>query len=281
MRTFLLTCAAMLAFAANSLLCRVALAEGRIDPASFGLLRIASGALVLVLIVRWSKGANSRLPADWWAAIMLFAYVALFSFAYLSLSAGIGALILFGAVQLTMIGAGLRSGERFAPAAWAGLAAAVVGLVYLVSPGLTAPAPIGAVSMAMAGVAWGVYSLRGRGVSDPLAATASNFVRAVPPALVLSLLTFSDAAADGVGIALAITSGALTSGVGYVIWYAALRGLTAMRAASVQLSVPPIAALGGVLLLSEPLTSRLVVASAAILGGIAVVLLVRQRTRAR
>lgn len=284
MRTLLLTCVSMLAFAANSLLCRLALVDARIDPASFGLLRLASGALVLTLIVRWRAGAGAgagvaaRGVVDWLAASMLFAYVALFSFAYLSLSASVGALILFGAVQLTMIGAGLRAGERFAPAAWAGLAVAIGGLVYLVSPGLTAPSAGGAASMALAGMAWGVYSLRGRGVADALAATASNFTRAVLPALALSLVTIAYAAADGVGIALAIASGALTSGIGYVIWYAALRGLTAMRAASVQLSVPPIAALGGVLVLSEPLTSRLVAASAAILGGIAVVLLVRGRS---
>lgn len=281
MRILLLTCVSMLAFAANSLLCRLALVEARIDPASFGLLRLASGALMLVLIVRLRSGGGARRLADWLAAMMLFAYVALFSFAYLSLSASVGALILFGAVQLTMIGAGLRAGERFAPAAWAGLAAAVAGLVYLVSPGLTAPAPVGAASMALAGVAWGVYSLRGRGVSDALAATASNFVRAVPPALVLSLASLSSVRADGVGIALAIASGALTSGIGYVIWYAALRGLTAMRAASVQLSVPPIAALGGVLVLSEPLTARLLIASAAILGGIAIVLATRARAVGR
>lgn len=281
MRILLLTCVSMLAFAANSLLCRLALVEARIDPASFGLLRLASGALMLVLIVRLRSGGGARRLADWLAAMMLFAYVALFSFAYLSLSASVGALILFGAVQLTMIGAGLRAGERFAPAAWAGLAAAIAGLVYLVSPGLAAPAPVGAASMALAGVAWGVYSLRGRGVSDALAATASNFVRAVPPALVLSLASLSSVRADGVGIALAIASGALTSGIGYVIWYAALRGLTAMRAASVQLSVPPIAALGGVLVLSEPLTARLLIASAAILGGIAIVLATRARAVGR
>ncbi|HLT28387.1 MAG TPA: DMT family transporter [Zeimonas sp.] len=281
MRTLLLTCVAMLAFAANSLLCRLALVDARIDPASFGLLRLASGALALTLIVRWRTNTAARYAADWWAAVMLFAYVALFSFAYLSLSASVGALILFGAVQMTMIGAGLRAGERFAPVAWAGLATAIAGLVYLVSPGLTAPPAAGAASMALAGVAWGVYSLRGRGVADALASTASNFVRAALPALALSLVTIGQATADGVGVALAIASGALTSGIGYVIWYAALRGLPAMRAASVQLSVPPIAALGGVLVLSEPLTSRLIVASAAILGGIAVVLFVRARSATR
>lgn len=277
-RTLLLTVVAMLAFAANSLLCRIALVDVRIDPATFGSIRLASGALMLALIVRLRREGGAGSAGDWPAATMLFAYVAFFSFAYLSLSAGVGALILFGAVQLTMLGAGLWAGERFAPAAWAGLAAAVVGLVYLVSPGLAAPPAASAASMMLAGVAWGVYSLRGRGVFDPLAATASNFARAVLPALGLSLLSASYAHADGAGIALAIASGALTSGLGYVIWYAALRGLTAMRAASVQLSVPPIAALGGVLVLSEPLTSRLLIGTAAILGGISVVLATRARS---
>jgi drug/metabolite transporter (DMT)-like permease len=271
----------MVAFAANSLLCRLALAQPRIDPGSFGSIRLVSGALVLALIVRMRAGSDAPSRSDWLAATMLFAYVALFSFAYLSLSAGTGALILFGAVQLTMLGAGLRAGERFAPAAWAGLVAAVAGLVYLVSPGVSAPAPLGATSMALAGAAWGVYSLRGRGIADPLAATASNFARAVPLALALSVLTAGTVHADGPGVALAVASGALSSGIGYVIWYAALRGLTAMRAATVQLSVPPIAAIGGALMLAEPLTPRLMVASAAILGGIAVVLATRARAVAR
>lgn len=272
----------MLAFAANSLLCRLALAQARIDPASFGSIRLASGSLALALIVRLRPRPQGAAPCvDWLAAAMLFAYVALFSFAYLSLPAGTGALILFGAVQLTMLGAGLRAGERFAPAAWGGLAAAIAGLVYLVSPGIAAPAPLGAASMALAGAAWGVYSLRGRGIADPLAATASNFARAVPLAAALSLVAVAAAHADAAGVALAVASGALTSGIGYVIWYAALRGLSAMRAATVQLSVPPIAAIGGVLMLSEPLTSRLLAASVAVLGGIAVVLATRARAVAR
>jgi len=269
----------MLAFAANSLLCRLALAQPRIDPGSFGSIRLLSGALVLALIVRMRAGSDAPPRSDWLAATMLFAYVALFSFAYLSLSAGTGALILFGAVQLTMLGAGLRAGERFAPAAWAGLAAAIAGLFYLVSPGVSAPAPLGATAMALAGAAWGVYSLRGRGIADPLAATASNFARAAP--LALSALTAGAAHADAPGVALAVASGALSSGIGYVIWYAALRGLTAMRAATVQLSVPPIAAMGGALMLAEPITPRLMLASAAILGGIAVVLATRARAVAR
>ncbi|ODS99537.1 MAG: hypothetical protein ABS56_00330 [Lautropia sp. SCN 69-89] len=282
LRTLLLTGAAMLAFAANSLLCRLALAQPRIDPASFGSIRLASGALALALIVRLRPRPQGGAPsADWLAATMLFAYVALFSFAYLSLPAGTGALILFGAVQLTMLGAGLRAGERFAPAAWGGLAAAVAGLVYLVSPGIAAPAPAGAASMALAGAAWGIYSLRGRGIADPLAATASNFARAVPLAAALSLVAVAAAHADAAGVALAVASGALTSGIGYVIWYAALRGLSAMRAATVQLSVPPIAAIGGVLMLSEPLTPRLLLASVAVLGGIAAVLATRARAVGR
>ena len=280
LHTFLLTGAAMLAFAANSLLCRLALEQPRIDPASFGSIRLASGALVLAVVVRFRADRERPPPADWLAAATLFAYVAFFSFAYLRLPAGTGALILFGAVQLTMLGAGLRAGERFAPAAWAGLSTALAGLIYLVSPGIAAPAPTGAALMAAAGVAWGVYSLRGRGVSDPLGATAANFARAVPFALALNLAGASGVRLDAGGVALAIASGAVSSGLGYAIWYAALRGLTAMRAATVQLSVPPIAAVGGAWLLAEPVTWRLLLSSAAILGGIGTVLAVRDGARA-
>lgn len=277
LRTILLTAAAMLAFAANSLLCRLALQQASIDPASFSSIRLVAGALTLAVIVRLRPQRASQGRVDWLAAAMLFAYVAFFSFAYLSLSAGTGALILFGAVQLTMFGVGLRAGERFGPIACIGLVLAVAGLLYLVSPGVAAPPPLGAALMAIAGVAWGVYSLRGRGTADPLAATASNFARAAPLALLLSLLFAARAQADAGGVALAIASGALTSGIGYVIWYAALPALSAMRAATVQLSVPPIAAFGGVVFLSEAITPRLAVASGAILGGIALVLASRSR----
>jgi drug/metabolite transporter (DMT)-like permease len=276
-RTLLLTSLAMVAFAANSLLCRLALQQPIIDPASFGAVRLISGALALALIVRLKSGGSAAALPDWVAAAMLFAYVALFSFAYLSLSAGTGALILFGAVQLTMFGAGLRAGERFPALALCGVALAVSGLVYLVSPGLTAPPLSGALLMAGAGVAWGVYSLRGRRAGAPLAATAGNFLRATPFALALSLLLATRAHADASGVALAVVSGALTSGIGYVIWYAALTGLSSMQAATVQLSVPPIAAFGGALFLAEPLTLRLALASTAILGGIALVLASRSR----
>ena len=273
-RTLALTALAMLAFAANSLLCRLALQQRGIDPASFTGIRLAAGALVLPLLVRLRRGARPLPRTDWLAAAMLLVYAVFFSFAYLSLAAGTGALVLFGAVQLTMFGVGLARGERFSGAAWGGLALAIGGLAYLVSPGVTAPSPLGAGLMAVAGVAWGVYSLRGRGVADPLAATAGNFVRAAPLAVALALgaVLMARAHADAAGVALAIASGALTSGVGYAIWYAALPGLSALSAATVQLSVPLIAALGGVLFLAEGVTPRLAVAALAILGGIAIVL---------
>lgn len=272
LHTVALTVAAMLAFAANSLLCRLALQQRGIDPASFASIRLVSGAVTLAVIVRLRAEKPAPVHASWFSAAMLFAYVAFFSFAYLTLPAGTGALILFGAVQLTMFSVGLRSGEMLAPVAWLGLALAVGGFVYLVSPGVSAPPVLGAALMALAGVAWGVYSLRGRGVANPLGATAGNFARAAPIAVVLNLILIANAHADAAGIALAIASGALTSGIGYVIWYAALRKLSALRAATIQLSVPLIAAFGGVAFLSEAITPRLVTSSAAILGGIALAL---------
>jgi drug/metabolite transporter (DMT)-like permease len=273
-RTFALTLLALIAFAANSLLCRAALGPDTIDAASFTTIRLVSGAVMLWLIVQW-RSPRSPAPADWMAAAMLTLYAIAFSFAYLSLSAGTGALILFGAVQLTLFAAGLRAGERLTPLSWFGFAIAAAGLVYLVSPGVVAPSPIGAGLMAVAGVAWGVYSLRGRGVTDPLCATAGNFLRSVPITLAISAVFIGNISVTAPGVGLAVISGAITSGVGYVIWYAALPGLNAMRAATVQLAVPAIAALGGVLLLAETVTLRLLLASTAILGGIAVVLLQR------
>ncbi|WP_137940151.1 DMT family transporter [Chitinivorax sp. B] len=275
LRVILLTAIAMVAFAANSLLCRLALQQLAVDAASFASIRLVSGALMLAIIMRLMPSKATPARPDWLAAAMLFVYVACFSFAYLSLSAGTGALILFGAVQVTMFTAGLRAGEVFDRVAWVGLILAVAGLIYLVLPGVTAPPLLGAGLMAIAGVAWGGYSLRGRGLPNPLAVTAGNFLRATPMAVALSVLLLSQSHVTPIGIALAIASGALTSGVGYVIWYAALSGLTAMRAATVQLSVPPLAAFGGVLLLSEAITLRLALASVAILGGIALVLIRR------
>ena len=288
-RTLVLTAVAMLAFAANSLLCRLALRGLHIDALSFGCIRLLAGAITLALVLHWrAQPAAPIAPAapakpakpDQWAAAMLFGYVTFFSYAYLSLSAGSGALILFGAVQLTMIGAGLRAGERFSPVAWAGVLAATAGLAWLVAPGVQAPPLVGALAMALAGVAWGVYSLRGRGVADALAATSRSFNRATLWALglgaVLAVVQPGQTHADMAGVALAVGSGAVASGLGYVVWYAALRGLAAMQAASVQLSVPLLAALGGVLLLDEAITLRLAFATPVILGGIALALVKRQ-----
>jgi drug/metabolite transporter (DMT)-like permease len=278
LRTLTLTAAAMIAFAANSLLCRLALGQDQIDAASFTSIRVTAGVvtLCLILLARSNRLALTRL--NWTSVLGLAAYMVFFSFAYISLNAGAGALILFGAVQITMFAVALRSGEHFAPLQWAGLTLAVAGLVYLVSPGLTAPDPLGAVLMAMAGMSWGVYSLVGRGAADPLAATTTNFVFTLPIVLVVSALTLGSASLSVNGVVLAVVSGAIASGCGYVIWYAALRGLTATRAAVVQLSVPVIAALGAAALLAEPITLRLVLASAATLGGVAIVL--SQRARA-
>jgi len=270
-----LTVLALLAFAANSLLCRLALGGELIDAASFTTVRLVTGAVTLALIVAPRWRAHGRAKADWRTVAMLFAYMVFFSFAYLTLSAGTGALILFGAVQLTMFIVALRSGERFPLLSWAGLALAFLGLVYLVSPGLTAPDPLGAALMAIAGIAWGCYSLLGRAAADPIEATANNFIHAVPLAIGVSLLYMGRFHGTWEGFALAAISGAITSGLGYVIWYAALRNLTATRAAVVQLAVPAIAACGGVIFLSEQITPRLLLASAATLGGIWIVLLQR------
>lgn len=274
-KTLFLTALAMIAFAANSVLCRLALGAGLIDAASFATLRTASGAIVLAVIVSLRSPRAGWKP-DWRSVAALFLYMVCFSFAYLALSAGTGALVLFGAVQLTMFSFALRAGESFPPVAWGGLALAVGGLVYLVSPGITAPDPGGAVLMAVAGVAWGVYSLTGRSAQDVIAATARNFVWCVPLVLLTSLVFLADADVTAGGAFYALASGIVASALGYVIWYAALRGLTATRAATVQLSVPVIAAIGGVVLLSEAATLRLVVASVATLGGVAIVLLQRR-----
>lgn len=271
LRTALLTAAAMIAFAANSLLCRMALGRELIDAASFTSIRIAAGAITLVLILL-IRGHRTKLAPDWPGVAALFGYMVCFSFAYLSLTAGTGALLLFGAVQMTMFIYAIRGGERFSAIAWAGLCAAFAGLIYLVAPGVTAPDPAGAVLMVTAGIAWGAYSLIGRSADRPLLATSANFLYSVPPAILLSLLFIGSADVSMNGALLAVASGALASGLGYAIWYAALPGLTAGRAATVQLSVPVIAAIGGVLLLSEEITLRLLVASSLTIGGIWLVL---------
>lgn len=274
-RLLILTVLAMVAFAGNSLLCRIALKHTAIDPASFTTLRLASGALVLWLVARrQAQGAPARTGAgNWPSALALFAYAAGFSFAYVSLPAGTGALLLFGAVQATMIGYGLARGERFRRPQLVGLLLAFGGIVGLLLPGLSAPPLAGSLLMIGAGAAWGIYSLRGRGAGDPTRVTAGNFLRAAPLALALSLLGIKGASVDAAGVGLAVASGALTSGIGYAIWYSTLPALKATTAATVQLSVPVIAALGGIAFLGEPVTLRLALASSAILGGIALVVL--------
>ena len=269
----LLTTFALIAFAANSIICRMALGNEAVDPASFTTVRLVSGAVVLWLIVKASPGGKpGRPPGSWWSAAMLFLYAAAFSFAYVSLNAGVGALILFGSVQATMITAGLMKGERPPVLAWCGLIIALTGLVYLVFPGLAAPSFSGAALMAMAGFAWGVYSLRGLGSTDPVAVTGGNFLRSVPMTAVVSLIMLPSLNLSMEGVLLAALSGGLTSGIGYVVWYAALRNLSATRAAMLQLLVPIIAAAGGVLLLSEAVTMRLVLAGILIIGGVGLTL---------
>jgi len=296
-RVVLLTLLAMIAFASNSLLCRAALKETTIDAASFTFFRIFSGAAALWLIMTMRRTGiefpspqsspvgrggpfsprekvGMRAAGSWTSACALFAYAAAFSFAYDTLSAGTGALLLFGAVQATMILWGFRKGERLHPIQIAGLFVAIAGLILLVLPGLSAPPLIGSILMLSAGVAWGVYSLRGKvkGQSgsdrDAIAATAGNFLRAVPFAALVSIIMIKQARLDSVGLVYALISGAITSGVGYVIWYLALSGLKASSAATVQLSVPVLAAAGGILLLGEPITLRYVIASVAVIGGI-------------
>ncbi|MGE8500352.1 MAG: DMT family transporter [Pseudomonas sp.] len=276
-RTLLLTALAMLAFAGNSLLCRLALKDTEIDPATFTALRIVSGALTLWLLLRLRPGSGA-VSGSWFGALSLFVYAAAFSFAYLNLDAGAGALLLFGAVQISMLLWGFYRGERLGLPGSAGLLMAFAGLLVLLLPGASAPSLSAALLMLLSGAAWGAYSLLGRGVTDPLAATAGNFLRAIPFALVTSAVLLGSLGWDGPGLVYALLSGALTSGAGYAIWYTALRGLKAFQAATVQLSVPIITALAGSLLLSEPLTLRLIISSVAVLGGIALVLGSRQRS---
>ncbi len=281
LRLTVLTLFAMLCFAGNSVLCRLAFQRSGIDAASFTAIRVVSGALMLALLI-WLRrtrrpagnvGATATgLGGNWLSALALMVYAAGFSFAYVSLSTGTGALLLFGAVQATMIAAGLRAGERFGTSQMIGLLIALAGLVLFLLPGLSAPPLGGALLMMAAGIAWGVYSLRGRGVADPAGETAGNFVRAAPMAIALAIALLARQHLDGMGVLFAVLSGALASAIGYTAWYGALRGLTALRAASVQLSVPVLAAIAGALFLHEPLTARLVLASVAMLGGIALVL---------
>lgn len=263
-----LAAVALLCFAANSVLARLALGPGHIDPASFTAIRLASGALVLGLLLRYRGGTRVSSTGRWTGAALLFLYAAPFSFAYVSLPTGTGALLLFGAVQLTMIGAGLASGERPRPREWIGLVAALAGLVYLNLPGLGAPSLRGASLMLLAGAAWGFYSLRGRTAGPPLARTAESFLFAAPMGLVLAAVALPQSHLNSVGVWSAVASGALASGGGYAVWYTVLPRLSATRAGTLQLAVPVVAALAGTALLGERISLRLALSALAILGGV-------------
>lgn len=273
----MLAVVALLAFAGNSILCRLALGAAAIDPASYTTVRLVSGALTLWLIVRFRGGsrAASGLRRSWMAGALLFLYAITFAYAYLSLSAGTGALILFASVQLTMLAIAMRSGEKPLLLEWGGWVAAMSGLVYLVLPGIAAPSLAGSTLMMAAGIAWGVYSLLGRGIANPVQATADNFLNSVPLILLVALAQWPQLGATPIGLTWALLSGSVTSGLGYVAWYAALPRLSATRAATVQLAVPVIAAAGGVALLAEPVTFQMLAAATLILGGIGLSLLAR------
>ena len=273
-RTLILTAAAMIAFAANSLLCRAALKHTGMDAASFTSMRLLFGAAMLYIIAAMNR-SNGR--GNWPSAFALLVYAAGFSFAYVNLSAATGALLLFGAVQATMTGYGIWKGERLNGLQIAGLLLALAGLASLLMPGIAAPPLAASLLMLLAGIAWGIYSLRGRGASDPIGVTAGNFLRATPFAAALGLLMHDSASMDAAGLLYAAASGALASGIGYAVWYTALPGLKATHAATVQLSVPVIAAIGGIVFLGEAVSMRLILASVATLGGIALVMLERRR----
>jgi drug/metabolite transporter (DMT)-like permease len=271
-QVFILTAIAMIAFAGNSLLSRVAFLDTSIDPASFTSLRLLSGFVMLWLISSVSYQPYKG-EGNWISAFALFIYAAGFSFAYVSLSTGMGALLLFGAVQATMIGYGIYEGERLSKQQRVGLILALVGLIGLLLPGLSSPPLFGAILMMGSGVAWGIYSLRGRGLGNPTLVTTGNFLRAIPIAVLISAFSFKNADIDLNGFGYAIASGALTSGVGYALWYSVLPFLKATNAATIQLSVPVLAAVAGILFLDEALSFRFMFASVAILGGIALVLI--------
>jgi drug/metabolite transporter (DMT)-like permease len=271
MNAAIVTAFTLVAFAANSLLCRMALGGHLIDPVSFTTIRLVSGALALILVLRLSGESNKPQQAkgSWASGLALFAYAIAFSLAYVSLSTGMGALILFGSVQVTMISVALKSGEKLGPVQWIGLAAAISGFIYLVMPGISAPDPLGALLMCISGIAWGVYSIRGKGVSTPVVMTAGNFTRSAPMAIIAGAIAFSSVHLELFGVLLALVSGIITSGLGYVLWYKALRSLTTTQASAVQLMVPVIAAFGGVAFLAEQVSFRLIFGSALILGGVA------------
>ena len=278
MRPAVFTALALVAFAGNSLLCRMALGQATIDAASFSTIRIIAGAVCLWLITVVMRRGSVWTQGSWLSAAILFVYAIPFSYAYGLLTAGTGALILFGTVQVTMIGGALVEGERPRARQWVGLLVAIGGLVYLLFPGIASPSPLGAGLMAIAGVAWALYSIQGRGAVDPVAQNGGNFVLTLPMLLLVSVLALKLQHVETSGAILAILSGAVTTGLGYAVWYSALRGLTATRAALVQLLVPVITVTGGVVFLREPLSPRVLLSAAIVIGGIALALTANERT---
>ncbi len=278
LKTILLTALALIAFAANSVICKMALGEELIDAPAFTIVRLLSGAIVLlfILLITKNKSASNQ-KGSWFSSAMLFLYAISFSFAYNSLDTGTGALILFGAVQISMVTISLFNGNKLDLREWIGMIISFIGFVYLILPGVTAPSPIGFVLMALAGTAWGIYTLQGKKSKDPLRDTAFNFIRTIPFLIVLLFFVYQKISFSYDGIWLAIISGGITSGIGYTIWYIALRGLTSTQAAVVQLLVPIIAAFGGVLFVSEKITSRLSWSSLMILGGIIIIIYYKKK----
>lgn len=281
-KTALYTFLALLAFAGNSVLCRLALGNDQIDAASFTAVRLLAGVIVLFCLLAVTGRSKPITSAplqrgSWWSGFMLFTYAVTFSFAYVTLETGIGALILFGAVQITMLAVGIASGDRLHKLEWAGMLVAFAGFIYLVLPTLSTPSWLGFVLMTASGIAWAFYTLAGRGSQHPLQDTGFNFLRTIP--LVILLLAASAYNADLTlnGLVLAVLSGGVASGVGYTLWYSALKGMSTTQAAVVQLLVPVIAALGGVVFVDEPFSLRLMVSSALVLGGILTVVLSKHR----
>jgi drug/metabolite transporter (DMT)-like permease len=276
LKWILLTLLAMMAFAGNSLLCRLALKETGIDPTLFFATRLVSGALMLWLMMRL-RTERSALEGSWRAALALFVYASGFAYAYVQIPAGTGALLLFASIQITMILYGLIKGDRLSSIQWLGVILALGGLIALMLPRVESPPLSSALLMIGAGVAWGAYSLLGRGARNPSAATAGNFIRSVPLALMALLVAFAlgNIRVDNLGLLYALASGAITSGLGYVLWYAVLKHLNVTQAATVQLSVPVITAFAGALLLAEAITSLLVFSTLAILLGVSLVIFTR------
>jgi drug/metabolite transporter (DMT)-like permease len=282
LETSLLTVLALIAFAANSVLCRLALGGEAIDASSFTAIRLLSGAITLFIILsikgsikesnkRGNKGASSK--GSWTASFALFIYAIAFSYAYLSVDTGTGALILFGSVQITMIMLSLIAGTRLHLIEWSGVMLAFSGFIYLILPNITTPSMNGFILMTVSGISWGIYTLKGRGSKNPLMDTSYNFLRTIPLVAILVVLTLHYMHYSVEGVILALVSGAITSGVGYTIWYIALGGLSSTQAAVIQLSVPVIAAIGGVLFVSEEITMRLIVSATVVLTGILMVIL--------